>query len=1036
MITLPIRDRRERAHLCRFVGYNCTMDLYLHDIKVDNRSPKPNGGFKSHSFVQIFAVDEQGQPVYVEVNKFRPWMYVEIPGDFASFKSDLEQHYWYRNVVSCKLVKRKRFIGFSDNKLFDYVLLRFTGLIPMYCCRKTLREMSSVVLYEDKVDLILKFFHETKVRPSSYFTMENFTKVFGAGKTHCDLEFTVDVTNLKPSGLPRPPPPMTMCAYDIETSGLDPTTDFIFQVSLCFSRLGDNLESGTNKDHASSSCKDGMVICVGKTDSLDETPIVEVDNEVSLLEKFRDVIVERKVCILVGYNSYQFDGQFMYKRAVDTYGLKSFRKIGILREDEAELKIKTLESSALGKNELAQFVIPGRLEFDALMTLRRNQKLSSYKLNSVCELFFGGTKDDVSYLDIVEACTNKDPYKLGVIARYCYQDSWLVLRLVEKLKDVYNGMEMSKLCVVPLSFIESRGQQVKCMSLILDRIHGEYVCNHGEQRATEATGYQGATVIDASKGFHVKDPVVCLDFASLYPSIMRWKNLCYTTYVIKPIKPEGEDEPEPEYLGIEGVVYEDYETSAGHIETFAHRPGSKGILSMIEEELGESRKATKKLMKTEKDAFRYNLLNSKQLAEKVTMNSLYGFCGTSSGALPLVAIAAAVTCTGRIMIEQTAEFVRSTMGGTVVYGDTDSVMCTFPVSDEIRGQGERALLRHAYAKGLEAEEKASALFGHPVLLEYEKMYWPFLLLSKKRYATMMYEHPDDTPKMTSSGLVTVRRDNAPVVRECANEVINLLMAKKSDDEVLAYVRDILKSLENSEIPLEQLTISKELKKHAEDYANPVPHAVLSGKLKWRARKQKIYREVVKPLQETPGGFDDKVLRSAFAQLENLRIEKSFKAKKDLEVFDFINDLGAGVYGKDGVNLAKTPEARLVQVGIHNTFDLGQHYRSFSSYDRIYWEEPRLGNRIPYVVLRGRGDVNERSEDPKYVGSSPHLKIDTHYYIVQQLKNPLTGILEHTLEDCGRLSSLFSEFSRRALNANLGRQEITSFFERNVKSKLK
>ena len=1010
------------------------MDLYLHDIKVGNRSPRRNG-FQSHTFVQIFAVDPDGQPVYVEVKNFRPWMYAEISGDFGSFKSELEQQYWYKNVVSCELVKRKRFIGFSDNKLFDFVLLRFTGLIPMYCCRKSLREMSSVVLYEDKVDPILKFFHETKVRPSSYFTMENFHRVFGDGKTHCDLEFTVDAIDLSPSREPRPPPPMTVCAYDIETSGLDPRTDFIFQVSLCFCRLGDNLEGDPKgKDHASSSCKDGMVICVGKTESLDGTPIVEVPNEVALLEKFRDVIVERKVCILVGYNSYQFDGQFMYKRAVDTYGLKSFRKIGILREDEAELKVKTLESSALGKNELAQFVIPGRLEFDALMTLRRNQKLSSYKLNSVCELYFGGTKDDVSYLDILEACTTRDPHKLGVIAKYCYQDSWLVLRLVEKLKDVYNGMEMSKLCVVPLSFIESRGQQVKCMSLILDRIHGEYVCNQKPKEGVSETGYQGATVIDATKGFHVKDPVVCLDFASLYPSIMRWKNLCYTTWVVKD---EGRYD---NFRGIEGVIYENFETSPGNVETFAHRPGEKGILSMIEENLGESRKATKKLMKTEQDPFKYSLLNSKQLAEKVTMNSLYGFCGTSNGALPLVAIAAAVTCTGRQMIEETADFVRSTMGGTVVYGDTDSVMCTFPVSDEIRAQGERALLHHAYARGQEAEEKASALFGHPVLLEYEKMYWPFLLLSKKRYATMMYERPDDAPKMTSSGLVTVRRDNAPVVRECANEVINLLMAKKSDDEVLGYVRGVLTSLENSDMPLEMLTISKELKKHAEEYASPVPHAVLAGKIKSRSRNQKVFRELVKPLFEASGGYDDTALCSAYRQLENLRKKLSFKAKTDLDMFAFIDNLAAGNFGNEeevklGEGLANTPAARLVQSGIHNAFDLGQHYRSFSSYDKIYWEEPRLGNRIPYVVVRGRGDVNDRSEDPKYVGASTHLKIDTHYYIVQQLKNPLTGILGHTLKDIGRLHDLFAEFSRRAMNANKGRMEITSFFERNVRQKV-
>lgn len=1011
------------------------MDLYLHDIEIDNRNPLGRG-YASHTYVNIFAIDSTGDPVFVEVTNFFPSIYAEIEGDFASFKADLQQHFWFKDVLSCEPVRRKRFIGFADNRFFDYVLLRFTGIVPMYCCRKSLRQTGRAVsVYEDRVDPVLKFFHETKVRPSSYFRMDNSRKVSGPGKSHCDNEFVVDASNLYP--IPeqkrRPPPPMTVCAYDIETSGLDPKSDFVFQISMCFTRLGDKLQPG---EHASSSCKDGMVICVGETRSLDSTPIVEVKNEVSLLEKFRDVIISRKVSILVGYNSYQFDGQFMYKRAVETYGLKSFGKIGILRDNFAELKTKTLESSALGKNELVQFVIPGRPEFDALMTLRRNQKLTSYKLNSVCEKFFGSTKDDVTYHDILDACETKDPQKLGVIARYCYQDSWLVLRLVEKLKDVYNGMEMSKLCVVPLSYIECRGQQIKCLSLILDRIHGEYVCNKKDSGGPVSKGYQGATVIEAQKGFHVKDPVVCLDFASLYPSIIRWKNLCYTTYIV-------DDDQRDTYLGIDGVTYEDYETSPGHVETFAHRHGEKGILSLIEEELGESRKATKLLMKSEKDVFKYTLLNSAQLAMKVTMNSLYGFCGTSNGALPLVAIAAAVTCTGRKMIDDTAHFVQEKMGATVVYGDTDSVMCTFPVSDDVRAKGERFMLENAYAKGLEVEAKASALFGHPVLLEYEKIFWPFLLLSKKRYATTCYMLPGDKPTMTSSGLVTVRRDNAPFVRKCANDVIGLLMAFKSDVEILGYLRETLESLENSQIPVEDLTISKELKKQPEDYVNPVPHAVLSGKIKDRSRNQKIYREVVKPLFETPGGFDDTELCLTYAKLENYRKQLSFKAREDLAMSAFVRDLASGVKfakyggGRDEQcwgSLAKTDVAKLVQVGINNSFDLGQHYRRFSSFDKVYWEEPRLGNRVPYVVVRGVGDVNDRSENPDFVRLSNHLHIDNLYYIVQQLKNPIRGILEHTLEDCGKIDELFKEFVRRATNANMGRREITSFFQRNVKSK--
>nr|AAB67116.1 DNA-dependent DNA polymerase homolog [Feldmannia species virus] len=966
-----------------------------------------------------------GGPPTFKSKTFCPWFYVDLNEffTFAQFKSVVAEQYWARNVVSCELVARKRFIGFADGKSFDYVLMTFTGLIPMYCSRKYLRTLK-VHLHEDSVDPLLKFFHSSGIKPSSYFEMDGFVVWNGQGKTHCSREYYVAVQNLRPSADSGSPPPIPMCSYDIESSGLDPASDYVFQVSLCFGFLGEDLDSR-------SAISDSFVICVGDVESVEGTPILCVQNELQLLKKFREIVVERQVCILVGYNSYQFDGQFLYKRAVDTYNYQDFCKIGFLRNDKASLKTKVLESSALGKNELSQFVIPGRVEFDALMTVRRNHKLGSYKLDSVCRHFFGGKKDDVSYEYILSACESKDPKKLGVIAKYCLQDAWLTLRLVSSLKDVYNGLEMSKLCVVPLSYIESRGQQIKCLSLILDRVHGEFVCNKASRVLPGGVKFQGATVIDATKGFHNKDPVVCLDFASLYPSIIRWKNLCYTTYL-----------DSDEFANIPGVHYERFEISPGVYETFATRPGHKGILSAIEEDLGEARRQTKAAMKVEKDSKKLQLLNSKQLAQKVTMNSLYGFCGTVNGCLPLVAIAAAVTCTGRSMIKTTADFIRTEMGGTVIYGDTDSVMCTFPAPQTVRGQGKRALLGHAYAMGLSAEEKSLSLFGHPVKLEYEKIYFPFLLISKKRYACMSYDRPDSEPKMSTSGLVTVRRDNAKVVRDCANGVISILMEGRGQGDVVEYVKTVLSKLENSEIGVEDLTISNELKKHPDQYATPSAHSVLAGKLNARAKNQKLYREIVRPVVEQ-GGVPS--LGTAYGVLEGVRRKFSFDQRRDVSYEEFLRDLANGRVAEklkgsapqvsECESLVGSTEDKLIQEGIRTEKILNDMYREFSVFDRMYWEAQSLGSRVPYVIVRGNGSVNERSEDPRFVEMADHLRIDTKYYIDQQLKNPILGIVEAFPDGRASLERVFREFSRRADNANKGRREITSFFERSVRSKV-
>jgi len=1005
------------------------MEIYLHDIKASHRPSRKTSEFPDTTIIQLFGVLQDGSPTYVEVKGFKPWFYLKsnCGKSLSTIKSELSSEFWFRNASSCKIVRRKQICGFSDDIEFDYLMFEFKGMIPIYSARKKITEIygDKVSLYEVKIEPCLKFFHCTKIKPSSYFMMETFTEITVEvdKKSNCKREFRVKIEDLVSVMEDRTPPPMTICAYDIESSGLDPRTNHVFQVSMCFSKVGDSIQS---EEHASTACKDGMVICVGPTESIEGTPIVEVDNELELLSKFRDIMIDRGVSILIGYNNNQFDAQFLYKRARDVYNFSGYKKIGFLKDEEVPLTEKVLESSALGRNELSQVVIPGRVEYDGLMILRRGYKLNSYKLNAVCEHFFGGTKDDITYSDIVEACTTKDPHKLGVIAKYCYQDSWLVLKLVDKIKEIYNSMEMSKLCTVPVEYILNRGQQIKCYSLILDRTYGGYVCNYtppdfSKEDGSDDKGYQGATVIDACKGFYPDDPIVTMDFASLYPSIMIWKNLCYTTHV-----------QEDKYRGIPGVSYEDYELAPGVIETFAHRPGTKGLLAIIEKDLLGKRKITKKQMKSEKDKFKYSLLDSKQLAQKVTCNSLYGFTGTTKGMLPLKAIAAAVTCTGRDMIRDTSDFVHNKLGGKVVYGDTDSVMVIFPVPSEIKEEGDSAVMNYLFKVGSESAAKITGIFGDPVLLEFENIYTRYLLVSKKRYAGMSWATPEGPPTMTMKGLVTVRRDNAPIVAKCATRMLDMLMKSYSNDDIFSYINETLGKLESGTIPIQDITIRKELKKW--DYKNPVPHSVLAHKIIDRSQNQRLFREYIKPAIESETRYDDSLLFIAYSKLNTERMKISFGHEFEVSMKDFVSDLRVGKYsgGKGMAELEKIstePEGHFVENGIKNMNDLSAKYQEHSSFEDVEWDAPRLGDRIPYVVVRGKGDVNQRCEDPSFVSKKKGLKVDTCYYMTRQLKNPISDLMKLFIDPkVHDVEELFKGYIRRASNVNEGRMEITGFFK--------
>jgi DNA polymerase delta subunit 1 len=87
------------------------------------------------------------------------------------------------------------------------------------------------------------------------------------------------------------------------------------------------------------------------------------------------------------------------------------------------------------------------------------------------------------------------------------------------------------------------------------------------------------------------------------------------------------------------------------------------------------------------DPVRKGLLNGKQLALKISCNSVYGFTGAVRGMLPCVAIASSVTAIGQQMIKTTKTTVEESFNATVIYGDTDSVMVNFHCGD-----GQEALV--------------------------------------------------------------------------------------------------------------------------------------------------------------------------------------------------------------------------------------------------------------------------------------------------------------------------------------------------------
>ena len=138
-----------------------------------------------------------------------------------------------------------------------------------------------------------------------------------------------------------------------------------------------------------------------------------------------------------------------------------------------------LQSKQMGKREMKVINTEGRVQFDLLLILIRDYKLRSYTLNAVSyhflqvcaandtvfyfnkfTIFIQEQKEDVHH-SIITELQNGNAQTRRRLAVYCLKDALLPLRLLDKLMCVINYMEMARVTGVPLSYLQTRGQQIK-----------------------------------------------------------------------------------------------------------------------------------------------------------------------------------------------------------------------------------------------------------------------------------------------------------------------------------------------------------------------------------------------------------------------------------------------------------------------------------------------------------------------------------------------------------------------------------------------
>jgi DNA polymerase delta subunit 1 len=572
--------------------------------------------------------------------------------------------------------------------------------------------------------------------------------------SNCQIEAEVSYRDLiahKPEGEWAKMAPLRILSFDIECAGRkgifpEPNQDPVIQIANIVTRYGEKKPFVRN------------VFCLDKTSTIVNTQVFEFEREENMLMKWRDFLEEVDPDIIIGYNICNFDFPYLLDRAKHLKQ-KQFDIWTRLINKRSESKETNISSKQMGNRDTKATNTNGRLQLDLLQLVQRDHQLRSYTLNSVCAQFLGEQKEDVHHTMITELF-NGTPESRRRLAVYCLKDAYLPQRLMDKLSCLENYTEMARVTGVPFNYLLARGQQVKFVSQLFRKaLEQKLVIPNFKTEHTDEQ-YEGATVIEPTRGYY-DVPIATLDFASLYPSIIQAHNLCYTTLLKKQT-----------INALNLVKDEDYIVTPNG-DMFCTVKQRKGLLSQILEELLTARKQAKRELAKETDPFKKAVLNGRQLALKISANSVYGLTGATVGKLPCLPIASSTTSYGRQMIEKTKEEVQAkytiangySHDAQVIYGDTDSVMVKFGVKD----------LAEAMKLGEEAATYVSSKFIKPIKLEFEKVYFPYLLINKKRYAGLYWTNPDNYDKMDTKGIETVRRDNCRLVQNVIETVLRMIL---------------------------------------------------------------------------------------------------------------------------------------------------------------------------------------------------------------------------------------------------------------------
>lgn len=563
--------------------------------------------------------------------------------------------------------------------------------------------------------------------------------------------------------------------------------------------------------------------------------------EMLMLEAFRELLLSYDPDVITGYDVTSDAMPAIMTRALELGAAKTYPNLARCSHTSLKTKRRQIYSSALLRKERRMHAATsnrehtelgciGRLVLDLRTVIEREERLRTYSLNEASDAVGGRKLEKLSDAVLASFWTSDDADLYDRLADYALAEVHASLNLLRHHASLITYVELSRVTGLNFEDVVSRGQMRRFWSQLFRFCGKRGIIVPGWSRGGEQMT-QSALNYAPQAGYDTENPVVVLDFKSLYPSILIARNLCFSTEI-----PPGEQYDGAHWSGFGGC-------------RFVDRSVKEGVVPAILEHFLAERGRVRQLMKSTSDASLRTVLDGRQKAIKVVANAVYGFMGARESRLQNLAIADGTITEGANLLELAKQEIERRYNSSpdqkdvceVVYGDTDSVFV------KLFGKS----VEEAIAFGKRVSHEVSQVWPDPIQLEFEKVLFPSLLQNRKRYAGLLWTTADAPQEIDIKGIEANRRDAVPLVGTLISDTLEILFPKHKNnagegrispderqaiiDRVREYLTKSIGQIQNGALDVGQFIMTKGLwlGSDSDAYSGKQPHISVIEKMRTR-----------------------------------------------------------------------------------------------------------------------------------------------------------------------------------------------------------